>query len=265
MLAFCALRGMAVRPSAREFGLLAVIGILMLVGGNTSVIWAEQYLPSGLTALIVAASPVFAALIGALLPHGEGLAARGWAGIAIGFAGIVLLVSPSLHTGIHGDRHQLIAAVATLLGTICWTSASVLSRHTTMRLNGFAAAGWEMLFAGIFNTAVMFSQGGYRGSHWGAKAGLSIFYLVIFGSLVTYTAYIYLLDHVAVSKVATYAYINPMIAVVLGAIFLAERLTPVEYAGMAAILIAVITVNSSKLATRKGVAQVKIPALESEA
>ena len=140
-------------------------------------------------------------------------------------------------------------AAVTLFGTLCWTSASVLSRHTTIGLSGFAAAGWEMLFAGLFNTAIMFSQGGYKGAHWGTQAYLSILYLVVFGSLVTYTAYIYLLDHVPVAKVATYAYINPIVAVVLGALLLHERMVPIEYAGMAAILVAVYLVTSSKLKT----------------
>jgi drug/metabolite transporter (DMT)-like permease len=264
MLVFCLLRGISIKPTRREFGLLVIIGILMLVGGNTSVIWAEQYLPTGLAALLVSAVPIYAALIEAILSRGEGLAARGWIGIAIGFAGIVLLVSPDLHAQ-HGDHHLLIAAAVTLFGTLCWTSASVLSRHTTIGLSGFAAAGWEMLFAGLFNTAIMFSQGGYKGAHWGTQAYLSILYLVVFGSLVTYTAYIYLLDNVAVSKVATYAYINPVIAVILGAVFLAERLSPIEYAGMAAILIAVFIVNSSKLSSGKTVAEAEICELEPQA
>ncbi len=265
MLGFCLVRGISIRPSGRELGLLAVIGILMLSGGNTSVIWAEQYLPSGLTALLVASVPIFAALIEAMLSHGEGLAMRGWVGIAVGFAGIVLLVSPDFKTANPAGNHQLIAAFVTLFGTLCWTSASVLSRHTTIRISGFAAAGWEMLFAGLFNAAIMLTQGGYKGSEWGPKAYLSILYLVIFGSLVTYTAYIYLLDNVAVSKVATYAYINPMIAVVLGAIFLTERLTPIEYAGMAAILVAVFLVNSSKLTTGRTVAEAELCDLEPQA
>lgn len=265
MLGFCLLRGISIRPTPREFALLAVIGILMLAGGNTSVIWAEQYLPSGLAALLVAAVPIVAALIEACLSHGEGLAARGWIGIAVGFAGIVLLVWPDLRASSRGDHRQLVAAAVTLFGVLCWTAASVLSRHTAIRVSGFAAAGWEMLFAGIFNTAIMFTQGGYQGSQWGTKALLSILYLVVFGSLVTCTAYIYLLDHVAVSKVATYAYINPVIAVILGALFLAERLKPIEYAGMAAILIAVFIVNSSKLSSGKTVVELETAALEPRA
>ena len=258
MLAFCVVRGISVKPTTREFWLLAVIGILMLTGGNMSVLWAEQYVPSGLTALLYSGTPIYAALVELFLHKGEGLAARGWAGIAVGFAGMLLLIWPELsgigQGGIGQGNHRTLGIAVALFGTVCWTAASLLSRHTTIRLSGFAAAGWEMLFAGLFNTAIMFSVGGYKGEHiqgqWGAQAWLSLLYLVIFGSLVGYTAYLYLLDNVAVSKVATYAYVNPVIAVVAGAVFLAERLTRIEYAGMAAVLVAVFLVNSSKMSGR---------------
>jgi drug/metabolite transporter (DMT)-like permease len=265
MLAFCLVRGIPIRPTRREFGLLAVIGILMLGCGNTAVLWSEQYLPTGFTALLFAAVPLHAALFEIFLPHSERLSLRGWIGIVIGLGGLTLLVSHSLHASVHGNLAQLIGAAVTLAGTICWTAASVLSRHTTLRISAFAAAGWEMLVAGLFNTCIMFSMGGYRGSHWGFTAFASIFYLVIFGSLVTYTAYLYLLDNVAVPKVATYAYINPMIAVLLGAIFLGERLTPVEYVGMGTILLAIFLVTSSKLKSGRPAAELEIAALEPRA
>jgi drug/metabolite transporter (DMT)-like permease len=264
MLAFCLTRGISIRTTLREFGLMAVIGILMLGFGNTSIIWAEQYLPTGLEALLVAAVPLYAALIEFFLPHGESLSARGWTGIGIGFAGLLLLVWPSFRAGLHGNHTQVLAIAVTLFCTFCWTSGSVLSRHSKLRLSGFAAAGWEMLIAGLLNAIIMCNTGGYHGSHWGMKAYASIAYLVVFGSLLTYTAYIYLLDHVAVPKVATYAYVNPMIAVLLGALILSERLARVEYAGMAAILIAVFLVTSSKLKSGKPAAEIELAAVEQQ-
>jgi drug/metabolite transporter (DMT)-like permease len=264
LLGICMLRGISIRPTLREFGILAAIGILMLGGGNTSVIWAEQYLPTGLEALLVAAVPLYAALIEAFLPHGEGLTGRGWTGIGIGFGGLLLLVWPGFLQGLHGNHRQIFTACVSLIGTFCWTSGSVLSRHSKLRLSGFAAAGWEMLFAGLLNTTIMLSTGGYHGSHWGMKAWGAIAYLVVFGSLLTYTAYIYLLDNVAVAKVATYAYVNPMIAVLLGALVLGERLERVEYLGMAAILAAVFLVTSSKLKSGKPAAEVELAAVEQQ-
>jgi drug/metabolite transporter (DMT)-like permease len=108
-----------------------------------------------------------------------------------------------------------------------------------------------MVFGGLFNLGLMVASGGYHGAKWGMQAWGSILYLVIFGSLITFTAYIYLLDNVAVSKVATYAYVNPVIAVILGTVFLHERFVAVEYVGMAGILLAVFLVTSSKMKSGK--------------
>lgn len=249
LLAFCAIRGVRMLPSKREFGTLAIIGVLMLGCGNSAVLWSELYLSTGLASLLVAGIPVYAALIEMFLPNGEGLPTRGWIGVIIGFMGLAFLVSPGLHNSFHGDPRQIIATAIILAGSFCWTAGSVISRRSTIRISGFAAAGWQMFFGGIFNTGIMFAEGGYRGSHWGVEAWSSIFYLVIFGSLVGYTSYIYLLNNVAISKVTTYAYVNPIIAVILGAIFIHERFVAVEYVGMASILLAVFLLTTSKLKT----------------
>ncbi len=247
LLGLSAIFGIKIRPSRQELGRLAIIGVLMLGCGNTAVIWAEQYIPTGLAALLVASIPLYAALIEMLLPKGEGLPLRGWLGIGIGFAGLVFLLWPGLRSGMRGDLRQIIAAGVTLAGALCWTVASVISRRSTIGISGFAAAGWQMVFGALFDVCLMVSTGGYRGAHWGVQAWASVLYLVTFGSLLTYTAYIFLLDNVAVSKVATYAYVNPVIAVILGAIFLQEHLVAMEYVGMGAILLAVFLVTSSKM------------------
>ncbi|MEO6806197.1 MAG: EamA family transporter [Edaphobacter sp.] len=251
VLGLSAMLRLKIWPTPREFIRLAIIGVLMLGCGNTAVIWAEQYIPSGLAALLVASIPLYAALIEVMLPRGEGLQARGWAGVCIGFVGIVFLLWPGLRSGLHGETRQILAAGVTLVGTLCWTTASVISRRSTIQISGVASAGWQMVFGGLFNVGLMVVTKQYRGGHWGAQAWGSIAYLVIFGSLITYTAYIYLLDNVAVSKVATYAYVNPVIAVILGTIVLRERFVAVEYVGMGAILLAVFLVTGSKMKTGK--------------
>ncbi len=243
----CAIFRLKMWPDRKELGTLAIIGILMLGLGNTSVIWAEQYIPSGLAALLVASIPLYAALIEVILPRGEGLAVRGWAGIFVGFAGIVLLLWPGIRNGLRGDSQQIITAAVTLVGALCWTCASIISRRSTIQISGLASAGWQMLFGGLFDALLMFMTGGYRGGNWGFKAWGSIAYLVVCGSIITYTAYLYLLDNVVVSKVATYAFVNPLIAVILGAIVLHERFATIEYLGMTAILLAVFLVTSSKM------------------
>jgi drug/metabolite transporter (DMT)-like permease len=246
LLGLCAMLGLKTWPSWQEMGRLAIIGVLMLGCGNTTVIWAEQYIPSGLAALLVASIPLYAALIEVVMPHGEGLPLRGWIGVFLGFVGMVFLLWPGLRSGLHGDSRQIFVSLVTLGGALCWTAASVISRRSTIRIHGVASAGWQMVFGGLFNVGLMAVSGGYHGGRWGAQAWASIAYLVIFGSLVTYTAYIYLLDNVAVSKVATYAFVNPVIAVILGTIFVHERFAGVEYVGMAGILLAVFLVTGSK-------------------
>ncbi len=247
MLALCATRGVSLRLSRRELLLLAAIGILMLGLGNMGLVYCEQYLSSGLAALIIAIVPLYVAIFEAILPNGERLRTKGWIGVAIGLAGLLVLLSPGITESRHGDTRQLFGGAVALGCAFAWTAGSVLSRRARLAVSPFAAAAWEMLFAGIFNTAVMLLSGDYHGAHWNARAWSSVLYLVTFGSLVGYTAYIYLLDHVPVAKVATYAYINPIVAVILGAIFLHERMVAIEYLGMAAILIAVYLVTSSKL------------------
>lgn len=247
MLALCKLRGLRLRQSARDFAFLALIGFLMLTCGNGAVVWSEQYLSSGLASLLVAVVPLYVALLEVFLPRGETLNARGWTGILIGFAGLVVLVSPGFRGGMHGTGGQLLGCTVALAGAFAWTCASILSRRIVFAATAFVAAAWEMLFAGIFNTGAMFATHGYHDVHWTAAAWASIAWLVLFGSVIGYTAYIYLLDHVPVAKVSTYAYVNPIIAVVLGALFLHERMVPIEYAGMVAILVAVYLVTSSKL------------------
>jgi len=251
MLALCAARGMRLRQSWRDLGMLAAIGILMLGLGNMGLVWCEQYLPSGLAALLIAVIPVYVALFEAFLPNGEGLRTRGWIGIAIGVAGLVILLSPGLREGAHGASQQLIGSIVAVFSAFAWTCGSILSRRAKVQTSAFVAAAWEMLFAGIFNFAILLLTGGTANVPWGAQAVWSVAWLVTFGSLVGYTAYIYLLDNVPVAKVSTYAYVNPIVAVVLGAILLKERLVPIEYAGMAAILVAVYLVTSSKLTMAK--------------
>ncbi len=257
MLGICAAQGMKLRAGCKQFVLLAVIGVLVLGIGNQGVMWAEQYLPSGLAALLVAVIPLYVALIEVVLPGGEGLRARGWAGVGMGFAGLVALLAPGLREGFHGTGKQLVGSLVCVVAAFGWTCGSVLSRRAQLGVTAFVAAGWEMVFAGLFNTGLMLLL---EGPGWAAKARFSgqafwsVAWLVVFGSLVGYSAYIYLLDHVPVAKVSTYAYVNPIVAVVLGALFLGERLVGVEYLGMGAILVAVYLVTSSKL---QGLARVE--------
>jgi drug/metabolite transporter (DMT)-like permease len=239
---------------------MALIGMLILGIGNTGVMWAEQYLASGLAALLVAVIPLYVALLEVVLPGGEGLRTKGWLGIGIGFVGLVVVLSPGLREGLHARGGQLVGSLVAVVSAFAWTCGSVLSRRAKLSAEPFVAAAWQMLFAGVFNFFALLAFECKRGVtqvHFSMQGFWSIAWLVTFGSLVGYSAYIYLLEHVPVAKVSTYAYVNPIVAVILGAIFLHERLVPVEYLGMAAILIAVYLVTSSKLRSEAPVAEVE--------
>jgi drug/metabolite transporter (DMT)-like permease len=271
MLGVCAARGMRIRQTPREFALLALIGLLILGFGNTGVMWAEKYLDSGLAALLVAVIPLYVALLEVFLPGGEGLRVKGWVGIGIGFAGLIVVLSPGLREGLHGGSGQLVGSLVAVAAAFSWTCGSVLSRRAKHSAGPFVAAAWQMLFAGMFNfMAVLGIEGrrGVTGIHLTHAQGMqgfwSVLWLVVFGSVVGYSAYIYLLAHVPVAKVSTYAYVNPIVAVVLGAIFLGERMVPVEYLGMAAILIAVYLVTSSKLRSGTPVAELECNEVEAQ-
>ena len=262
MLAFCRVRGIPLRLTAREFGLQTLIGVLMLSLGNVGLMYAERTLASGVSSLIIAVIPLYVALFEAVAPRGEGLKTKGWVGIATGFAGLLVLLWPALREGLHGDRAEMIGGAFALGGALTWTAGTIVARRFKMPVSPFAAAGWQMVLGGLVNGLVMLALGDWSRAHWGVQAYGSVLYLVTFGSLVGYTAYIYLLEHVPVAKVATYAYINPIVAVGLGAIFLHERMVGIEYVGMAAILVAVWLVTSSKLKTGKPVAEVECVAAE---
>ncbi len=247
MLLFCRLRGLRIFYRAREMAWLALLGLLMLGIGNFALVWSEKALPSGLAALIVAVVPLYVAVLEKLLPGGEQLHPRGIAGLFLGFAGLGVLMWPSLRHGVSGQGAQALAGGVLLTGSLAWAVGSLLSRRARLQVDTLVAAGWQMLFAGIANAALSSLLGDWSRAHWTRPAAWSIAYLVTFGSWVGYTAYIWLLKHVPVGKVATYAYVNPMVAVLLGFLLLGERLAPTEYAGMFLVVVAVALVTSSQV------------------
>ncbi len=264
MLGYCRLRGLRILVEGRDLARLFLLGFLLLGVANFALVWSEKSLPSGLAALLVAVVPLYVALLGLLLPGGERLRSRGWLGLLLGFGGLAVLVSPSLRHGLSGQTQQAEGAAVLLLGSLAWAIGSMLSRRMALPVNVLVAAGWEMLFAGMINASLATLHGDWKYAHWNRASVGSIAYLVTFGSLVGFTAYIWLLEHVPVPKVATYAYINPVVAVVLGALILGERLTGTEYVGMVAVVIAVGLVTSSQLASGAPVSELECVPVEGE-
>ena len=269
MLTFCALRGKRLLYGRRIMARLGLVGVLLLFGGNIGVVWSEKYLASGLAALIVAVVPMYVAVIEMLLPSGERLRLRGIVGLGIGLLALVALLWPSFRSALdaRGSRGlmPLVAALVLLLGALSWASGSVLFRRMRLPVDPLVAAGWEMLAAALCN--LFFATATWQWPHavWSAQSIGAIGYLVLFGSLLGFSCYIWLIHHVAVAKVATYAYVNPVVAVILGAAVLGEHLQPTEYVGMIAVVCAVALVTSSTMKSGHSAAEIEVGPVSREA
>jgi drug/metabolite transporter (DMT)-like permease len=226
---------------------LSLVGILFMSANNVLLIWGETKVPSGYASLVIAMIPILVALMETVLPGGETLNLRGWLGTLLGAIGMFALVWPSLHSGSGSLDHRSVAGFAILVGAaLSFAVGSVLSRRFHFKVDTFAATTWQIGAASVVNLALAIACGNFQTAQWTTGGVLSILYLATFGSVVGLTAYVYLLKHVPVTKVSTYAFVNPVIAVLIGVVVLHERLAPAELAGMVIILAAVATVILSR-------------------
>jgi drug/metabolite transporter (DMT)-like permease len=247
MLVACAIFGRSVRISRQEALRLAAIGGLLLVGGNGGLAWAEQYVPTGFAALIIAVTPIWFLVLETFIFRGDRMSRRGLIGLAMGIVGIAILVWPKI---VHRDAlglMQLIGSISLLFSSMSWAIGSVFSRKWQMRVDPFVATSWEMIFAGLGHVVLVLFTGQYHQATFNHRGVMAVLYLVVFGSWIGYTAYIWLLKHVPTPKVATYAYVNPIVAVLLGWIVLRERFDHFMLAGTVVIVAAVVLVTTAKV------------------
>ncbi|HEY6271759.1 MAG TPA: EamA family transporter [Terriglobales bacterium] len=247
MLAVCALTGRKIGLSLSDGLKLLAIGVLLLSIGNMGVVWGEKYVPSGLTALVVAIVPIWVVALEAWVFRAGHISRQGLAGLAIGIAGLIVLLWPRITSGTLVGRLELMGCGILAVGSLSWALGSVLYHRWTLRVEVLTACAWQMTFAGLVNAVLAGATGEFGHSHWTTPALLSVTYLVVCGSWIGYTAYIWLLEHIAPPKVATYAYVNPIVAVLLGWLLLSERVDGFMMAGTVIIIAAVALVNTSKL------------------
>ena len=209
-------------PPPSRWGGVALLGFLMLGLGNGGVVVAEQWVPSGLAAVIVASNPFWMAAVEAALPDGERLRANIVVGLLIGFSGIVVLVWPDLTFNAAGRRGFLAGVIALQIASVGWSIGSAYSKRHARKDNVLGTTAFQMLAGGVILTAAGTVLGEWPHLSFTRQTALALIYLSTVGAIGGFVAYTYALRHLAVSFVSLYAYINPVIAVALGVLFLHE-------------------------------------------
>ena len=266
MLGWCFVSGRSLRVSRKQLFRLTIIGVLLLCTGNVVLGWAERYIPTGLAALLIAITPLWFLLLETVSKRGDHLSRRGLAGIALGIIGVIALLWPELRGGMRVGGRELFGAGLVMFSSFSWACGSVLSKRWQLNVDPYTASGWEMLMAGLINLAVSLSIGDLHRVVWARESLLAVLYLVIAGSWIGFTAYVWLLRHVPTPKVATYAYVNPIVAVFLGWLFLHEKVTVSILIGSVIIIVSVVLVTRAKLRPRtpsEAEKELELPACES--
>jgi drug/metabolite transporter (DMT)-like permease len=261
ILAVCAATGRKILYSPRQIALSAVVGILLLMGGNLTLAWAELTVPSGLAALIIAITPLWFLVLDSLLLGHHRISWRGKAGLALGIVGLFVLFWPELHSTSQLGRRELFSSLGLLGGSFSWALGSVLSKRWQSGMDVFSATGWQVTAAGIGSFLFALALGEFSRVVWTTRGVSAVLYLVVCGSWIGYTAYIWLLAHVPTSKVSTYAYVNPVVAVFLGWLILHERVDRFIVMGSVIVILSVILVTSAKVKVKETVRE-ELPAVE---
>jgi len=239
---YARLSGQKFPASWREWCTIAITALFMLVGANGLVVWGEQWVPSNQAALIVATTALWLAGFGALGPDGHRLAPRTVLGLAVGFFGVAVLLLPE-----HGFVFEhLWAQLAVLAACPAWAAGSMVAKRARLRTPPLMVAAMQSLVAGIVFSGIGLAAGETMRWSWSPAAIAALAYLIVFGSCIAYAAYVWLLHEVSPSALGTYAYINPLVAVVLGWLMLQETLSATQLAGMVVILLGVILVSLTR-------------------
>lgn len=236
-----------VRPTLREWRDSAVVGALLLGGGMGMVAFGEQTVPSGIAALLIAMMPVWIAILGRIF-LGERLPRLAGVGIVVGFIGVAILIGPSAIGG--GGAFDRLGLAALIISPIAWSSGSLFAAHRAMLpKRPLVATGIQMICGGLVLTLMGLLSGEFaslRLDEISTRSIVAIVYLTLIGSLVAFTAYGWLLRVAPLPLIATYAYVNPVVAVILGAVVLHEPIDPRTLAAGAVIVFAVVLIVTAR-------------------
>lgn len=241
----------APRPLRVHWRSAAIIGALLLLGGNGGVTWGEQHIASGLAALLVATVPIWIAALDWLRPGGTRPDGPVIAGLLLGFVGILLLVGPGNLGG--GEGNYTLGTLAVLGAAFSWALGSLYSKRAPLPGDALQGIGMEMLAGGVWLWLAGTLAGEWGQLNLGAislRSGLALAYLTLFGSLVGFTAYVWLLRVVSPARAATYAYVNPVVAVFLGWALAGEELTPLTLVAAAVIIAGVVITTTYRAQPR---------------
>ena len=245
-------QGMA-HPTKRQFASTAILGLVMFAGDYGCLFWAEKAVPSGLAAVIAATIPVWVLLADWLFASGTRPNAKSLAGIVLGVAGVVLLMLPA---GVHSNGFS-ISALVLLLGCFFWAGGTVASRHVDLPKQLSMSAGLQMAWGGCFLFLLSAVTGELAtlpalSHHWTWRLPVAMAYLIICASIIAFSAYVWLIKQDPVVRVASYAYVNPLVALALGAMLAQERPAGLQYAGAAFVVAGVASsIAGKRVASRE--------------
>jgi drug/metabolite transporter (DMT)-like permease len=240
-------------PTRKQWATTAIIGTLLLLGGNGLVAWAEQFIPSGIAALIIASVPMFLVIGEAIRPNGVKPNWQGIVGLLIGFAGIFILIGPSEISG-SATKLNSFGVTALLSACLFWTIGSMYSKSADLPRSSLMNTGAQMLMGSISLFIVSLISGelnGWDASAVSARSLYGLSYLIFVGSLVGFVSYGWLLQNAPISLVSTYAYVNPIVAVLLGSWLGNEPLEPRIWLATGIIIGSVIFINSTRPKVKK--------------
>lgn len=248
LFALAAARKSELRVEPRALSVLSIVGMLLLVGGQYGTILAEQYVPSGLSALIVALLPLWIALAESVFPDMQRPGRLGWLGLVVGFVGLAILLWPRL-AGVSTGPSELLGIGIQILATWLWTAGSIYSKRNPLRVDGIVATAYEMLIAGAFTLVLGTVLGEWSRFSLTPKGAGALVYLTVVGSCIAFTAFVYALANLPASKVMTYAYVNPAIAVFVGWFAGSIGLVPPEPVNAAVLIGMVVIISGVALTT----------------